>query len=85
MKLFVFAVRDRATDAFGTPMFMVSAGQVIRSFTAEVNRADKDNQLFNHSGDFDLYELASFDAETGLFEGHPPRLIARAQDLRVSN
>jgi len=67
MILSVFCVRDRATDQFGTPMFLVSTGQAIRSFGDEVNRADKDNQLFRHPEDFDLYLFGTFDSSSGEF------------------
>lgn len=67
MILKMYAIRDRATDAFGNPMFLVSHGQAIRSFTDEVNRQDKDNQLYAHPDDFDLYCLGEYDTGTGTF------------------
>ena len=51
----IVSVRDTAAEAFGRPMYLQSLGVAIRSFTDEVNREDKDNQLFNHPDDFDLY------------------------------
>lgn len=76
MILSVFTVRDRATDQFGTPMFMVNNGQAIRSFSDEINRADKDNQLFNHSEDFDLYRIGTFNTDSGEFDvGRPEQLV----------
>lgn len=83
MKLFVFCVRDRASDVFGRPMFMVSTGAAVRSFSDEVNRADKDNSLYNHPEDFDLYELGSYDDFSGLFETGVPRQVAIGKDLSL--
>jgi len=83
MKQVVVSVRDRAADTFGRPFFVVAVAQAIRSFSDEVNRADKDNPLFNHPEDFDLYELASFDDDSGLFVAlSQPRMVAVGKDLK---
>lgn len=83
MKLMIYAVRDRATDQFGNPMFLVASGQAIRSFTDEVNRADKDNQIFNHPDDFDLYELGSYETSTGLFDVHVPEQVCIGKNVKI--
>ena len=80
MKLNIYAIRDRATDQFGNPMFMVANGQAIRSFADEVNREDATNQLYQHPEDFDLYELGSYDTDTGAFDTHTPKQIAIGKD-----
>jgi len=85
MKLTIMCVRDRATSQYGTPMFLVSVGQGIRSFSDEINRGEKDNQLFRHPEDFDLFLLGSFDTDKGLFtcdEG--PSQVAIGKDLVIS-
>ena len=68
MKMIVCAVRDRAANAFARPMFIPSSGIAVRSFQDEVNREDKDNQMYNHPDDFDLYELGVYDDENARFE-----------------
>jgi len=83
MKLEIFAVRDRQTDAFGTPMFMLTVGQATRSFITEVNRAEKDNQLYTHPDDFDLYRLGSFDTNTGKFDTKDPEQVAIGKNIAV--
>lgn len=85
MKLFIFSVRDRATVQFGTPMFMVSEGQAIRSFGDEVNRKERENQLYAHSVDFDLYKLGSWDSDSGLFESIVPEQVATGKQLRETD
>jgi len=82
MKHVMVAVRDRAADTFGRPFFVAAVAQAIRSFSDEVNRADKDNQLFNHPEDFDLYEVGSFDDDTGDLVAIKPRMVAVGKDLR---
>ena len=83
MILQIFAVRDRATDQFGTPMFLITSGQAIRSFTDEVNRADKDNQIFAHPDDFDLYSLGSFNTDTGEFVTVVPEQVCIGKLVKI--
>ncbi len=75
MILKMYCIRDRATDSFGNPMFMVSDGQAIRSFTDEVNRADKDNNLYAHPDDFDLYVLGEYDSASAKFTSSGPVML----------
>lgn len=83
MKHVVVAVRDRAADTFGRPFFVAAVGQAVRSFSDEVNRPDKDNQLFNHPEDFDLYEVGTFDDDVGLLVGlDRPRMVAVGKDMK---
>lgn len=67
MKLEMLAIHDRAADAYGRPMFLPSIGVGIRSFSDEVNRSDKDNNLYMHPDDFDLFHLGTFDDISGQF------------------
>lgn len=80
----ICAVKDRAADAFGRPLFVPSVGLAIRSFSDEVNRSDPENQMFNHSDDFDLYEIGSFDDNTGIIECHAqPKLLSLGKSVKV--
>ena len=80
----IVSVRDNAAEAFGRPMYLQSLGVAIRSFTDEVNREDKDNQLFNHPDDFDLYELGVFDDFTGKYDIRDnPSVIVRGKDVKI--
>ena len=80
----IVSVKDSAAEAFGRPMYLQSLGVAIRSFTDEVNREDKDNQLFNHSDDFDLYELGVFDDSLGRYELRDnPTVIVRGKDVKI--
>lgn len=84
MKLTICVVRDRAADAFGQPMFVPSVGSAIRSFSDEINREDKNNQLYNHSDDFDLYELGVYYDSTAMFELHDtPKQLAVGKQLKT--
>lgn len=80
----ICAVKDRAADAFGRPLFVPSVGIAIRSFSDEVNRSDSENQMFNHSDDFDLYEIGTFDDNTGIIDCHSqPKLLSLGKSVKV--
>lgn len=84
MKRVITAVRDRAADSFGQPIFTASIGQAIRAFSDEINRQapPQENALFAHPEDFDLYELGSFDDGDGSFELlDKPRQVAIGKDV----
>ncbi|WNK12461.1 MAG: nonstructural protein [Microvirus sp.] len=83
MRLFIYCVKDRATEVFGTPMFMVASGQAVRSFTDEINRAADDNQLYQHPDDFDLYEFGEFESSDGEFSCHSARILVRGKDVSL--
>lgn len=75
MILKMYCIRDRATDSFGNPMFLMATGQAIRSFTDEINRAAADNSLYGHPDDYDLYALGEYDTATGTFTPTAPVMI----------
>jgi hypothetical protein len=80
----IVSVKDSAAEAFGRPMYLQSLGVAIRSFTDEVNREDKDNQLYQHPDDFDLYELGVFDDSLGKYELRDnPTVIVRGKDVKI--
>lgn len=83
MKL-IYAVKDRATDSFWTPMFYLAKGQATRQFQDEINNADKGNPLYAHPDDYDLYQLGSWDEQTGqLTSLERPELAARGKDVQI--
>lgn len=82
--LTIVSVKDRAIDSYNRPFYVPTIGAAIRSFTDEVNR--KDSEMQAHPEDYDLYDLGTFDDQTGTFlppEGGVPRVISRAQDLII--
>lgn len=78
----ILAIRDRAADCFGQPIFTTSTGGGIRSFGDAINGQDK--TLAAHPEDFDLYLLGIFDDNTGTFtQDGPAKMIAVGKDLVV--
>lgn len=81
MMLFVCAVFDSATQAYGRPIFVNAPGQAMRSFADEVNNPSKETDLAKHPSDFDLYQLATFDDAVGRFTAQQdPVLLVRGKD-----
>ena len=83
MILKIYAVRDRQTDQYGNPMFLIQDGQAIRSFIDEVNRKEDTNGLYRHPEDFDLYALGEYNTDSGLFTTHTPDQIAIGKNVKV--
>lgn len=81
MKLSICAVHDSAAGAYARPFFVPTSALAHRSFSDEVNRKAPDNPMHAHASDFTLYELGSFDDNTGQFTIETPVVIARAKDL----
>jgi len=80
----IVSVKDSAAEAFGRPMYVQSVGVAIRAFTDEVNREDKENQMYQHPDDFDLYELGVFDDATGIHEIRDnPSVLLRGKDVKI--
>jgi len=82
MILKVLAIRDRAADCFGQPIFVTSTGAGIRSFFDAINGGD--SSLSAHPEDFDLYELGVWSDSDGHFtQDANPMQVAIGKDLKV--
>lgn len=78
-KLKLYAVRDAKADAFMALNPGTSTGSVIRSFSDGVQTPD--TPFNKHPEDYALFELGTYDEETGLVEGLPqPVHIINALD-----
>lgn len=81
MKQIVCAVYDRAAELYGRPFYVSAPGQAVRSFSDEVNRADGDRgDMAKHPDDFDLYQLAVFNDNSGEFVPGVV-ILARGKDV----
>ena len=84
MEMVAVSVFDRATGAFGRPVFVGTVAQAVRGFTDEVNGGDSD--VSRHPQDFALYRVGAFDDASGLFSSvSPPERVVEASDLRRSS
>jgi len=79
----VVSVRDRVANVYNTPFCSPHPGVAIRNFTDEINRAAEDNMLYKHADDYELYDLGSYDDETGSFtQDGPPRQLILGRDCK---
>lgn len=62
----IFTTFDRAAQAYSPPFAAPHSGVAIRGFTDAINNPNKDSDICNHPDDFDLYEIGTFDASTGM-------------------
>lgn len=84
MNLYVVAVYDKVTEAYGVPSFVVSVAAAIRGFTDEVNRPSDENMFHKHPDDFELYSLGHYDDSVGELQPDKPRLLARGSEVKKS-
>lgn len=77
----IVAVRDIQIEEFSRPFTVPAVGGAIRSFSDEINRADRENPMHQHPADYHLYELGSFDTETGeILPLNQTRLLLRGEE-----
>lgn len=82
MILEILAIRDRAVNAYGKPLFFNAIGAAIRAFGDEINRDHADNEMYRHPEDYDLYSLGHYDDSTGQITQHPqPKQVAIGKNL----
>lgn len=92
MKLEVFAIKDRALNAYMQPFFAPTIGAAIRAFSDGMN--DNTTPMAKHPDDYDLWHLSSWDDASGKFShnneyGGPdqnniwPKQIAIGKNLRT--
>lgn len=88
MLMYVYSVRDSEAQLFGRPFYTTNAAIATRGFSSQVNQPEIDgqqNDLFLHPESFELYELGTFNDNTGVFELHPqPKPICTAVSVKKS-
>lgn len=76
----VFAVYDVKAAAYGRMVEEPTEGIAARTFGDAC--ADPKGKLYQHSGDYALYELGTFDPSSGKMESHPtPKHILSASSI----
>lgn len=79
MKKMIFSLFDKVSGGFMAPMFVANAAVVMRDIGDAVKKGD--NPLAVHPSDFQLFELGSFDDESGEFVIIPARLVFEVSSL----
>lgn len=79
----MFAIRDSAAETFHPPFCARATGQATRDFATQINRADKDNPLYLHPEDFELYRVGTYNDNTGTIESCAPQIVMRGKDAKT--
>lgn len=80
--MYIVAIFDNKSSAYGRPFFVQHLAQAIRSFSDEINRP-QGGEIANHPDDFGLFALGSFDESNGRFDTGHPTLLATGQSLKT--
>ena len=79
MKLLVYAIYDKAVEAYTRPFFVQAPGQAVRLFNDEVNTVD--SPMNKHAEDYSCFRLGEFDDATGEFNTGEPVCVARGHEV----
>lgn len=79
MKLLI-SLYDRATESYAPIMTVNTRNEAIRSFRQAVN--DPQTPIHINPTDYEIYQLGTYDDQTGVIIGDKPQLIARGEDYK---
>lgn len=79
-----FSIRDAKAGVFGRPFFFISAGVAMRVFGDMCN--DPNDPVGQHPEDYTLFELASWDEDTGMFtQDHQAKSLVNGIELKLAD
>lgn len=77
----IFTIYDSKIGVYAKPFVMQTRGEALRGWMDIVN--DDTTQFFKHPEDFTLFEIASYNDETGTFENNnTPHSVGTAVEFR---
>lgn len=79
MKMQVFSVFDKVSQAYGIPFFCPNNGVAKRMFCDLVR--DESSVIYKHPSDFELYNLGEFDVDSGEFSCAAPLFVVKADSF----
>jgi hypothetical protein len=83
MKMNVYSIYDKATNAYMRPFFLQADGQALRVFTDMA--VDAEHEVSKHPEDYSLFRLGSFDDNAGALVGEEPKCVGRAHELAAKS
>lgn len=81
MKLTIYSIFDKATEAYMRPWFAQSDGQAIRMFVDEARKPD--TEINQHPEDYALFRIGTFVDTKGEITPEEPKCLARAHESIV--
>ena len=79
MMLNVYAIKDVRTEAFLKPFFVQNEA-VMRRAVFDASR-DENNTMSIHPEDYQVFELGTYDDNTGEISAVPPKFLFNVVDL----
>lgn len=79
MLLQIVTIYDRATEAYGRPVFVNHTGEALRSFMDEANNPQ--SEIGKHPNDYELFAVGVYDTDTAAFTQNTSERLARASDM----
>ncbi len=76
--MIMLTIRDSAAEVYARPFFARAPGEAIRSFSDLVN--EQDHPIGEHPDHYTLFQIGSFDEQTGSVEAHEPRSLGNGMD-----
>ena len=84
MKLHIFAIHDKAANAYLQPIFSNAEGVVIRQF-GDLLDSPNHETMRQHPHDYCLYKLGIYDDNKGQFLTHEPQKIIGLWEFNQTN
>lgn len=72
MNITMFSVYDSKAAAYLQPLFASNQAVGIRMFSTAAN--DEEHEFNRHAGDFTLFEIGTFECDSGVFTPHKAHL-----------
>lgn len=83
MNMNIYAIYDKAVNAYMRPFVMQSDGQALRVFGDMAVSAE--HEIGQHPEDYTIFRLGSFDDNSGVISQEEPRRLAGALELAAAS
>lgn len=84
MKKLICSLRDKQAELYMAPVCVPTIGALYRDLK-DAARPGQDNPISKYPGDFDVYQLATFDDETGVLDVlSPPHRLTSCDVFALS-
>lgn len=80
-KLKIYSVRDSKTEAFARPFFLQNDQVMHRAILGA--KMDTESAMSKHAEDYSVYEIGTFDEDSGQIESKPPEFKLNLIDIKV--
>lgn len=79
MKLNLYSVFDKATQAYMRPSFFQSDAQAVRAFIDECRKDE--TPMYAHPEDYAFFRIGMFEDNTGELTAEEPTCLVRAHEI----